>query len=135
MPPIDPHVIFEAISACVTVAWLVVSLFIKNSLADIKLTQEKVKAELLASQVNVKEQLEMKYVESKEELQRKHVEILAAQNSIKEELSRKDHENSQSIAVHTAEDNLRFATIDRSQLDLKDTLVRIEAKIDANGRH
>lgn len=79
-----------------------VGLFITNQLKDIKLEQKDAKAELVLHQTE-----------------------------IKEELNRKHAENTQSIAVHQAEDLQKFEAISR-------TLTRIDGKLDRiemNGAH
>jgi hypothetical protein len=50
-------------------------------------------------------------------------ELVAHQTEIKDELNQKHAENTQNIAVHTAEDNQRFDAISR-------TLQRIDGKLD-----
>ena len=72
----------------------IVGLMIRAALSDIKITQVTDRAEL------VEHQLE-----------------------IKEELNRKHAENTQSIAVHEAEDTQKFEAISR-------TLTRIDTKLD-----
>lgn len=99
----DTHLVFDIILALVSVGWLIIGLLIKSALGDIRLAQASDKAELIEHQ-----------------------------HEIKEELNRKHAENTQSIAVHQAEDTQRFDAISR-------TLTRMDAKLDkisnGNGGH
>lgn len=54
-------------------------------------------------------------------------DLVENQNQIKEDLNKKHQENTQNIAVHTAEDNQRFDGISR-------TLQRIDRKLDDIGQ-
>jgi hypothetical protein len=83
--PADSHLVFEIISAGVSVGFFVVGLLIKQSLSDIKLAQADDKAELLAHQVQVKDAL-----------------------------TRDQWENKQALAVHVARDEEQFEGIGRT---------------------
>jgi hypothetical protein len=92
----DTHLIFDIVSAAVTVGWLIVGLAIKNSLADIKLTQAQDKADLVEKQTE-----------------------------IKEDLNEKHAENTQTLAVHLAEDTQQFSAISRTLARMDNKLDKV----------
>lgn len=108
----DTHLVFDLISAGVTVGWLIVGLLIKAKLGDISLAQSNDKADLLKNQNEVKEQL------------------ISQQAKVKEELVLENSTTRQAIAVHTAEDEGRFR-VHEQRLDGTDKkLDSIGIKID-----
>lgn len=124
MPQVDSHLIFDIISACVTVGWLIVGLLIKNQLGDIKLHQEENKAELVRQQQDVKD-----------DLGDKHTELVKTQNEILTDFNKKHAENKQDLAVHIVEDRGSFATLTQAQSAMTVTLARIEGKLNGLNGH
>lgn len=105
MNTLDPKFIFDIISLCGSVGWIIVTLTIKNSLKDIQITQARDRAEVLAAQVQVKEELMLAQAKSQGELNDNHAKS-------REELK-----------VHIAEDLLKFDNITHN-------LIKIDTKLD-----
>ena len=81
----DTHLIFDIFTGIVTVGWLIVGLLIKNSLAEIKVSQIRDKQDLIDNQVKVKE-----------------------------ELFKQQTTTAMTIEVHMAQDEEKFKSIDRA---------------------
>lgn len=113
MPNFDTHTIFDVVTSAVTLGWLIIGLLIKSSLKGISVDQEKNKAELLANQTKLKEDLMVHQAKTKEEL-------IAADNSLKIDM-----------AVHKKEDDGRFDLVASNMSQLKETMARIENKLNS----
>ena len=109
--PFDSHLVFDIISAGVTIGWLVVGLLIKNNLKDIQLTQEKNKAELLEHQNQVAE-----------DLNEKHAALMTGQHALQTDFDRKHAANQQGLAVHQAQDDGKFDGIKQSLVEIKNLI-------------
>ena len=109
--PFDSHLVFDIISAGVTIGWLVVGLLIKNNLKDIQLTQEKNKAELLEHQNQVAE-----------DLNEKHAALMTGQHALQTDFDRKHAANQQGLAVHQAQDDGKFDGIKQNLVESKNLI-------------
>jgi hypothetical protein len=80
----NSHLIFDIVSAVVSLAWIFIGLLIRANLSDIKIAQMKMKAELIQGQTD-----------------------------LRENFSKKMSDTDQKLAVHIAEDEKQFEFLNR----------------------